>query len=79
MAHPALLAIHDKGSFVVSQHRKMPRIVVVMKARTGEDDERRVYYRITPRGRKVARAEAERLADQVAAARMHRLLPEDRR
>ena len=43
------------------------------------DDERRRYYRITPRGRKIARAEAERLADQVEAARAHRLLPEGRR
>ncbi len=42
-------------------------------------DERRRYYRITARGRKIARAEAERLSDQVAAARRHRLLPEDRR
>jgi DNA-binding PadR family transcriptional regulator len=41
------------------------------------DDERRQYYRITARGRKIARAEAERLAYQVAAARAHRLLPED--
>jgi hypothetical protein len=52
---------------------------LIEKARTGDDDERRVYYRISPRGRKIARAEAERLADQVAAARMHRLLPGDRR
>ncbi|MGE5833775.1 MAG: PadR family transcriptional regulator [Acidobacteriota bacterium] len=44
-----------------------------------KEDERRRYYRITARGRKVAKAEAERLADQVAAARAHRLLPEDRR
>jgi len=43
------------------------------------DDERRRYYRITSRGRKIARAEAERLADQVEAARAHRLLPEHRR
>jgi DNA-binding PadR family transcriptional regulator len=43
------------------------------------DDERRRYYRITARGRKIARAEAERLADQVEAARAHRLLPEPRR
>ena len=63
-------------------YRALSRLLdegLIEKARTGEDDERRVYYRITPRGRKVARAEAERLADQVAAARMHRLLPEDRR
>ena len=38
------------------------------------DDERRRYYRITPHGREVARAEARRLADQVAAARARKLL-----
>jgi DNA-binding PadR family transcriptional regulator len=38
------------------------------------DDERRRYYRITPHGRDVARAEARRLADQVAAARARKLL-----
>ena len=34
-----------------------------------EDDERRRYYRLTPLGRAVARAEVERLASQVSAAR----------
>jgi DNA-binding PadR family transcriptional regulator len=43
------------------------------------DDPRRRYYRITAHGRAVAKAEARRLADQVAAARAHRLLPESRR
>jgi len=38
------------------------------------DDERRRYYRITTRGREIAREEARRLADQVAAARASRLL-----
>jgi DNA-binding PadR family transcriptional regulator len=33
------------------------------------DDERRRYYRLTPLGRAVARAEVERLANQVNAAR----------
>jgi DNA-binding PadR family transcriptional regulator len=42
--------------------------------RGAEADERRRYYRITPQGRRIARAEAERLADQVAAARAHRLI-----
>ena len=45
----------------------------------GADDPRRRYYRITTHGRTVARAEARRLADQVAAARAHRLLPESKR
>jgi len=33
------------------------------------DDERRRYYRLTPLGQAVARAEVERLASQVSAAR----------
>jgi DNA-binding PadR family transcriptional regulator len=38
------------------------------------DDERRRYYRLTPLGLDVARAEARRLAAQVQAARLRRLL-----
>jgi DNA-binding PadR family transcriptional regulator len=41
---------------------------------TGRDDERRRYYRLTERGWAVARAEANRLAGQLAAARARRLL-----
>ena len=41
---------------------------------SGEKDSRRLYYRITSRGREVARDEAKRLADQVAAARARKLL-----
>ena len=39
------------------------------------DDERRRYYRITPFGRAVARAEADRLADLVKSARARGLSP----
>lgn len=35
----------------------------------GDDDERRRYYRLSALGRAVARAEVERLASQVSAAR----------
>jgi DNA-binding PadR family transcriptional regulator len=38
------------------------------------DDERRRYYRLTPRGRKAAEAEAERLDAQVRSARAAHLL-----
>jgi len=38
------------------------------------DDERRRYYRMTALGRRVVRAEAERLAGAVSAARSRRLL-----
>ena len=37
--------------------------------REDNTDERRRYYRLTPLGRAVARAEVERLAGQVSAAR----------
>ena len=39
-----------------------------------EASDRRRTYRITTLGRKIARADAERLADQVAAARARKLL-----
>ncbi len=39
------------------------------------DDERRRYYRLTALGRRVAGAEAERLAGLVQLARAKRLLP----
>ena len=37
------------------------------------DDERRRYYRMTDLGRRAVRAEAQRLADAVAAARAKRI------
>jgi DNA-binding PadR family transcriptional regulator len=40
----------------------------------GDDDERRRYYRLTRLGLLVARAEAQRLADLVRAARQRGLL-----
>jgi DNA-binding PadR family transcriptional regulator len=43
-----------------------------------DDDERRRYYRLTRKGLEVARAEARRLEQQVAAARRRRLLPGER-
>ena len=41
------------------------------------DDERRRYYRISPFGTRVVKAEAKRLAAAVTAARARRLLPKD--
>ena len=40
-----------------------------------EDDERRRYSRLTPFGRAVAAAEAERLAQMIATARTRHLIP----
>jgi DNA-binding PadR family transcriptional regulator len=49
---------------------------IVEIAPPGDDDhERRRTYRLTPRGRAIARAEAERLDDLVAVARRRNLLP----
>jgi DNA-binding PadR family transcriptional regulator len=49
----------EQGLIVETRERPAPE----------EDDERRRYYRITPLGRAVARAEARRLADLVRMAR----------
>lgn len=42
----------------------------------GADDERRRYYRVTPFGRGVARAEMARLAELIRLARARGLTPE---
>ncbi|HVG85082.1 MAG TPA: PadR family transcriptional regulator [Vicinamibacterales bacterium] len=49
-------------------------LIEELAERPAEDDERRRYYRLTERGIAVARAEARRLAGQLAAARARRLL-----
>ncbi len=43
--------------------------------RVDENDPRRRYYRLTPRGRREAQTEASRLANLVRLARARRLLP----
>ncbi len=43
--------------------------------RTDLDDPRRRYYRLTPRGRRIAQAEAARLETLVRIARSRKLLP----
>jgi len=54
---------------------------LIVELRTSErpeaadDDGRRRYYRLTPFGRKVAKAEAARLADALEQARMYGLAP----
>jgi DNA-binding PadR family transcriptional regulator len=49
--------------------------IVEIEGDAADGDERRRYYRLTPRGRAIARAEAERLDSLVAVARERRLLP----
>lgn len=66
------------GTLYRSIHRMLEEGLVVeidQRSRPDEDDERRRYYRITPFGRKVARAEAQRLADLVNLARASGLAP----
>jgi DNA-binding PadR family transcriptional regulator len=48
---------------------------VVERPDPAHDDERRRYYRLTPNGRAVARAEARRLERLLADARVTGLLP----
>jgi DNA-binding PadR family transcriptional regulator len=50
-------------------------IIEVAKRRAPGDDERRRYYRITPFGTAVARAEMRRLAELVRLARKSGLTP----
>jgi DNA-binding PadR family transcriptional regulator len=51
-------------------------ITEVTKRRTAEDDERRRYYRMTPFGNAVARAEMRRLTQLLRLARASGLSPE---
>ena len=51
-------------------------ITETSRRRSASDDERRRYYRITPFGRAVARAEMGRLTDLVRLARASGLTPE---
>jgi DNA-binding PadR family transcriptional regulator len=55
-------------------------LIVELRLRPAEseDDERRRYYRMTPQGRQVASAEAERMDEMVAAARSRNLLKKAR-
>lgn len=45
------------------------------RPRGADDDERRRYYRLTPFGRKVARAEAARMAESLEQAKSYGLAP----
>jgi DNA-binding PadR family transcriptional regulator len=58
----------EQGLIVEVRERPAPEL----------DDERRRYYRITPFGRTVAKAEARRLAQMLKLARASGLAPEGR-
>ncbi len=55
----------EQGLILETRERPVPKL----------DDERRRYYRITPRGRAAARAEARRLQQLVQIARAHGIVP----
>lgn len=67
------------GTMYRALARLMDEGLIERAGATDDDDPRRRNYRITAHGRATARAEARRLADQVEAARAHRLLPESKR
>jgi DNA-binding PadR family transcriptional regulator len=67
------------GTMYRALARLMDEGLIERVGRDSDEDPRRRYYRITALGRQTAKAEARRLADQVEAARAHRLLPESKR
>ena len=67
----------EPGTLYRALHRMLKDGWVVESARrpaADVDDERRRYYRLTPLGRRVASAEADRLWRLLTVARAHRLL-----
>ena len=67
----------EPGTLYRALHRMLADGWVVESGRrpaADVDDERRRYYRLTPLGRRVATAEADRLWRLLAVARRHRLL-----
>src|SRR5260370_42123451 len=55
-------------------------LVVERRSRPSEtEDERRRYYRLTPQGRRVATAEAERVDENLSSARSRNLLQKPRK
>ena len=67
------------GTIYRALARLLEEGLIERSQRVPEDDPRRLNYRITSYGRETAKAEASRLADQVEAARAHRLLPSTKR
>lgn len=62
----SLNQLEEAGLIAEAEDRPAPEL----------DDDRRRYYRLTPRGRRLAAEEARRLADLVGAARDARLIDE---
>jgi len=67
------------GTLYRALHRLLRDELVAERADgAAADAERRRFYRLTPFGRRVAAAEARRLAEQVTVARRRRLLGQPR-
>jgi DNA-binding PadR family transcriptional regulator len=67
----------EPGTLYRALHRMLKDGWVIESSRRPAadlDDERRRYYRLTPLGRRIASAEAERLLRLVTVARANRLL-----
>jgi DNA-binding PadR family transcriptional regulator len=67
----------EPGTLYRALHRMLRDGWVVESSRRPAadlDDERRRYYRLTPLGRRVASAEANRIARLLSVARTHKLL-----
>ena len=67
----------EPGTLYRALHRMLRDGWVVESSRRPAadlDDERRRYYRLTPLGRRVATAEANRIARLLSVARTHKLL-----
>jgi DNA-binding PadR family transcriptional regulator len=67
----------EPGTLYRALHRMLRDGWVVESTRrpaADVDDERRRYYRLTPLGRRVAAAEADRLSRLLSIARAHKLL-----
>jgi len=67
----------EPGTLYRALHRMLKDGWVVESGRrpaADVDDERRRYYRLTPLGRRIATAEADRLSRLLAIAKQHRLL-----
>ncbi|MBK9411103.1 MAG: helix-turn-helix transcriptional regulator [Gemmatimonadetes bacterium] len=68
----------ETGTLYRALHRLVQGGIVTpieRRATDESDDERRRYYALTPQGRRVAAAEAARLARLVAAAQAAQLIP----
>ena len=68
-------AIHLMPGALYRYLKQMTQDGWIVEHEAEDDDGRRKYYRLTPWGRRIAQAEAQRLEAVVRLARSRRLLP----